>query len=435
MKFNELGISEPILKALESSNYELPTEIQAQTIPQALRGKDILGLAQTGTGKTASFAIPTLQRLDETRNNQRKIRSLVLTPTRELALQIQESFHKYGQNIKLRTIVVFGGVNQAKQVSMLKKGCDILVATPGRLLDLVEQKIIDLSYIEIFTLDEADRMLDMGFIHDINKVLKLLPVKKQTMLFSATMPDEIIKIVDGLLHNPVKVSVAPVSSTIDTVDQNIVYIDNSHKIDWIVDYLKDKHKEAVLVFTRTKRGADRVVRDLNKHHVKAKAIHGNKSQNARQLALKEFKSLTTPVLVATDIASRGIDINDLVYVINYDLPEIAETYVHRIGRTGRAGKSGISISLVNFGDIGLLHDIEKLIKKTIHEIKNDKYPLMDKTVKTKKQEKTAKKIDQQKVETSPKHSHKKTEDPAKSAKTKKSSYWAKRRAHHKANSN
>lgn len=432
MEFNLLGISAPILKALETSNYEWATPIQAQTIPQALKGKDILGLAQTGTGKTASFAIPTLQQLSQRTNPNKQIRSLVLTPTRELALQIQESFHKYGQNISLRTIVIFGGVNQTKQVQQLKKGCDILVATPGRLLDLVEQKIIDLSYIEIFTLDEADRMLDMGFIHDINKVLKLLPKKKQTMLFSATMPSEITKIVDELLHDPVKVAVAPISSTIDTVDQNIVYIDNSHKIDWIVNFLKDKHKESVLVFARTKRGADRVVRDLNKHQVKAKAIHGNKSQNARQLALKEFKSLMTPVLVATDIAARGIDINDLAYVINYDLPEVAETYVHRIGRTGRAGKSGKAISLVNFGDIGLLHDIEKLIKKSINEIKNTQYPLMDKTVKTKKQEKTAKKLEQKKVETSPKHASKKIEDPTKKVQSKKSSYWAKRRAHHKA---
>lgn len=427
MEFKNLGISEPILKALESSNYELPTEIQAQTIPAALRGKDILGLAQTGTGKTASFAIPTLQRLSETKTNH-QIRSLVLTPTRELALQIQESFHKYGQNIKLRTIVVFGGVNQSKQVQQLRKGCDILVATPGRLLDLVEQKIIDLSYVEIFTLDEADRMLDMGFIHDINKVLKLLPQKKQTMLFSATMPSEIDKIVHELLHQPIRVSVTPVSSTVDTVDQNIVYIDNSHKIDWIVKFLKDKHKESVLIFARTKRGADRVVRDLNKHHVKAKAIHGNKSQNARQLALKEFKSLTTPVLVATDIAARGIDINDLSYVINYDLPEVAETYVHRIGRTGRAGKSGIAISLVNFGDIALLHDIEKLIKKNINEIKNTEYPLMDKTIKTKKQAKTAKKLEQ-KPSLSPKHKQNITEDKPTSSKPKKRKYWNKKKVH------
>ncbi len=428
MEFKQLGISAPILKALEVSNYELATPIQAQTIPEALKGRDILGLAQTGTGKTASFAIPTLQRLSESKTNNKKIRSLILTPTRELAVQIQESFQKYGQNLNLKSVVIFGGVNQSKQVNSIKRACDILVATPGRLLDLVNQGIVDLSHVEIFTLDEADRMLDMGFIHDINRVLKLLPTKKQTLLFSATMPKEIIKIVEELQHDPIRVSITPVSSTIDTVDQNVVYIDNAHKIDWIVDFLKDKHKESVLVFARTKRGSDRVVRDLNKHHIKAKAIHGNKSQNARQLALKEFKSLMTPVLVATDIASRGIDINDLSYVINYDLPEVPETYVHRIGRTGRAGKSGIAISLVNFNDIDLLKDIEKLIKKSIQVMKNEEYPLKDKTPKPKKQPRNS---SPKKKEASPKPKHKKTEDKAKAPQSKNKSYWAKKKAHPK----
>lgn len=387
MEFTSLGISAPILKALNDRSYKKPTPIQAQTIPCALEGKDILGLAQTGTGKTASFAIPILQKLADSKfdKNKRLIRSLILTPTRELAIQIDESFREYGKYLSLKTLVIYGGIGQGKQVSALQRGVDILVATPGRLLDLMNQGFISLKDIEIFTLDEADRMLDMGFIHDINKILKVLPQQKQTLLFSATMPKEIDQIAHELLHNPERISITPVSSTVDTVEQSVVYIDNNHKIDWIADFLRDKKKDSVLIFSRTKHGSDKIVRDLSHKNIKARAIHGNKSQNARQLALKEFKDLTTPILVATDIASRGIDINDLSYVINYDMPEVSETYVHRIGRTGRAGKSGKAISLVTFSDISLLKAIEKLIKKSIVEIANREYPMVDKTIKVKQQ--------------------------------------------------
>lgn len=387
MEFKTLGICAPILKALDDSNYKEATPIQAKTIPAALDGKDILGLAQTGTGKTAAFAIPTLQKLFEEKHNikNRKIRSLILTPTRELAVQIQESYTVYGKYLPLRSLVIYGGVGQGKQVNALKKGVDILVATPGRLMDLIQQGYISLSAVEIFTLDEADRMLDMGFIHDIKKIMKQLPSKKQTMLFSATMPKEINEIINDLLIEPTRVSITPVSSTVDTVEQFVVFVDNIHKIDWFAQFLKKKKNDSVLLFTRTKRGSDKVVRDLQKRNITARAIHGNKSQNARQAALKEFKELTTQVLVATDIASRGIDIDDLSYVVNYDMPEVPETYVHRIGRTGRAGKKGIAISLINYNDIALLKDVEKLIKKKVEEIDNLKYPLVDKTLKVKHQ--------------------------------------------------
>lgn len=385
MEFSQLGIQSQILRALNDRSYKIPTPIQEKTIPVALEGRDVLGLAQTGTGKTASFAIPTLQNLKEAKyvKNKRVIRSLILTPTRELAIQIEDSFKEYGKYMPLRTLVIFGGVGQGKQVEVLQKGIDILIATPGRLLDLIQQGYIHLNEIEIFTLDEADRMLDMGFINDVKKVLKHLPQKKQTLFFSATMPKEIEQIVAELLHDPVRIAITPVSSTVDTVDQSVVYIDTNHKVNWMADFLKDKKKESVLVFARTKHGSDKIVKDLLTRGLKAKAIHGNKSQNARQLALKEFKSLTTQILVATDIASRGIDIQDLSYVINYDLPEVPETYVHRIGRTGRAGKSGKAISLVNFSDISLLKDIERLIKKNIIVLENTSYPLMDRTVKVK----------------------------------------------------
>lgn len=387
MKFKSLGICAPILKALEDSGYKEPTPIQVKTIPAALEGKDILGLAQTGTGKTAAFAIPTLQKLYEANYNKknRKIRSLILTPTRELAIQIQESYTSYGKYLPLGCLVIYGGVGQGKQVNDLKRGVDILVATPGRLMDLIQQGYISLSAVEIFTLDEADRMLDMGFIHDIKRIVKLLPQQKQTMLFSATMPKEINEIANDLLVKPIRVSVTPPSSTVDSVDQYVVFVDNKHKIDWFAEFIKNKKDDSVLLFTRTKRGSDKVVRSLQKKDISARAIHGNKSQNARQAALKEFKDLTTQVLVATDIASRGIDIDDLSYVVNYDMPEVPETYVHRIGRTGRAGKGGTAISLVNFNDTPLLGDVKKLIKKNIEEIENPTYPLVDKTPKVNQQ--------------------------------------------------
>lgn len=386
MEFKELGISAPILKALQDEHYEAPTPIQTQAIPAAMSGKDVLGLAQTGTGKTAAFAVPTLQRLNmrPIASGKRKIRSLILTPTRELAIQINDSFKAYGKYLPLRTTVIFGGVGQGNQVRALTAGVDILIATPGRLGDLMTQKYVDLSAVEIFILDEADRMLDMGFIHDVRRIITKLPKQKQTLLFSATMPKEITEIVDHLLVDPVKVAVAPVSSAVDTVEQSVYFVDRNHKVDLLEDLLKRHRDASVLVFTRTKRGADRVVKDLAKRRLAAQAIHGNKSQNARQAALTSFKNKETQVLVATDIAARGIDINELNFVVNYDLPEVPETYVHRIGRTGRAGQYGTAISFCNFQDIPLLKDIEKLIHKEITVIDNPKYPMVDETIPEKK---------------------------------------------------
>lgn len=405
MKFNKLGIDEKIQKVLEEQGYQEATQIQEMTIPSALENNDILGLAQTGSGKTAAFAIPTLQQLNEKPTKTGSIRSLVLTPTRELAIQVQESFTIYGKYLSLKSTVIFGGVNQSKQVKQITEGVDILVATPGRLIDLINQGYIDISMIEIFILDEADRMLDMGFIHDINKIIKLVPKEKQTLLFSATMPKEINAIVNKLLHDPVKVSITPVSSTVDTIDQKVCYVDRNHKIDLLKDFIREHKHEQVLIFTRTKRGSDKLMRDLAKRNIKAKAIHGDKSQNARQIALKLFKEGKIDALIATDIASRGIDINDLKYVINYDLPEQAESYVHRIGRTGRAGNSGMAISYCSYQEIPLLKDIEKLIKMKIDVLDNEKYPLIDKTEKAKK-EKRVKKVVTADVEKKPVKKHK-----------------------------
>ncbi len=390
MEFNQLGISTPIQNVLTQQGYKQPTLIQEKTIPAALEGNDILGLAQTGSGKTAAFAIPTLQQLAQSKRKNRSIKALVLTPTRELAIQVHDSFTTYGKNLPLKTAVVFGGVNQNKQVKQMQAGVDILVATPGRLLDLIKQGFVDISAIEIFILDEADRMLDMGFIHDINKVIKYIPKNIQTMLFSATMPKEIVGIVDRLLKNPTKVSVTPVSSTVDTIEQGVYYVDRNHKIDLLKEFMLEHKHEPVLIFTRTKRGSDKLMRDLAKRDISAKAIHGNKSQNARQIALTMFKNNEIDALIATDIASRGIDIHDLKYVINYDLPEQAESYVHRIGRTGRAGNRGTAISYCSYQEIPLLKDIEKLIKKKIHVLENEAYPLIDKTEKEKKKAKPKK---------------------------------------------
>ena len=428
MKFKQLGISTSILKSLQDQSYTLPTPIQEKTIPVALKGNDILGLAQTGTGKTAAFAIPTLQLLTKKKQNttKRKIRALVLAPTRELAIQVQESFRLYGSYLPLKSTVVFGGVRQGNQVKALKNGVDILIATPGRLLDLIKQNYIDITAIEIFILDEADRMLDMGFIHDVRRIIKYLPVKKQTLLFSATMPKEIGTIIDKLLVNPIEVSVTPVSSTVDMIDQSVCYVDQNHKIDILVDFFKKNKKESVLIFTRTKRGANRVVKDLEKKGVLAKAIHGDKSQIARQIALEKFKNKEIRALIATDIASRGIDINELKYVINYDLPEVPETYVHRIGRTGRAGNEGMAISLCNFQDISLLKDIEKLIKKKIKVLENTKYPLVNKTIKVKQKQQRNK--TPQKQQKAPKNStngtskHQARNKKSQASKHKKSNY-------------
>ena len=379
MPFKSLNIIDPILKALHEEGYTIPTPIQSQAVPIVLQGNDLLGCAQTGTGKTAAFAIPILQLLsaDKTYYKKRKIRSLIVTPTRELALQIGESFKAYGRHTGLTCTVIFGGVNQNPQTSALRSGVDIVVATPGRLLDLINQGFLTLKDVEIFVLDEADRMLDMGFIHDVRKMLSLLPKKRQSLFFSATMPPEIVKLAGTILHNPLKVSVTPVSSTVDIIKQYVYYVDKGNKNALLVDLLKDDTIKTALVFTRTKHGADKVVRMLLNHNVKAEAIHGNKAQNARQRALNNFKAQTTRVLVATDIAARGIDVDDLEYVINYEISNIAETYVHRIGRTGRAGAKGTALSFCDAEEKEYLRDVEKLISKKITVINDHPFPLTD----------------------------------------------------------
>lgn len=364
MLFEELNLIEPILKALQTEGYTQPTPIQEQSIPSILQGRDLLGCAQTGTGKTAAFAIPMLQLLSKPHTNtkvHKTIKALVLTPTRELAIQIEESFKAYGSNLPIKHLVIFGGVGQKAQTDALHRGVDILVATPGRLLDLMNQGFVNLRDIEIFVLDEADRMLDMGFIHDVKKVIAKLPAKRQTLFFSATMPKEIQVLANTILTDPIKVEVTPVSSTAEKIQQQIFFVEKHDKKDLLHHILKDKTIETALVFSRTKHGADRIVKDLIKVGVKAEAIHGNKSQNARQRALTNFKAKITRILVATDIAARGIDVDELAHVINYELPNIPETYVHRIGRTGRAGLSGTAFSFCDPEEKEFLDDIEKLI--------------------------------------------------------------------------
>jgi ATP-dependent RNA helicase RhlE len=376
--FNELNLIEPILSALQTEGYTQPTPIQEQSIPTILTGKDLLGCAQTGTGKTAAFAIPMLQLLHNPHANTkgpRPIKALVLTPTRELAIQIEESFKAYGRNLPLKYQVIFGGVGQKAQTDALQRGVDILVATPGRLLDLMGQNFINLRDLEIFVLDEADRMLDMGFIHDVKKVITKLPAKRQTLFFSATMPAEIQKLANTILNNPTKVEVTPVSSTAEKIEQSIYYVTKNDKRTLLNHILQDKTIQTALVFTRTKHGADRVVKDLIKVGIKAEAIHGNKSQNARQRALTNFKDRTTRILVATDIAARGIDVDELTHVINYELPNIPETYVHRIGRTGRAGLSGTAYSFCDAEEKEYLRDIEKLIGLTIPVAEDNPYAM------------------------------------------------------------
>ncbi|MFV0411729.1 MAG: DEAD/DEAH box helicase [Oscillospiraceae bacterium] len=386
MEFKQLTLIEPLLKAVDQAGYVQPSPIQQKAIPSVLAGRDLLACAQTGTGKTAAFALPILQLLSAApaAAKNRPIRTLVLTPTRELALQIEESFKSYGKFLPLRATVIFGGVGQNPQVAALRKGVDVLVATPGRLNDLIGQGYIDLSKVEIFVLDEADRMLDMGFVHDVKKVLKLLPQQKQTLLFSATMPPEIVQLANGLLHNPAKVFVTPVSSTVDTIQQKLYKVDKANKRFLLAGLLKEPAFGSTLVFTRTKHGADRVVRELAREGVKAMAIHGNKSQNARQAALGQLKDGSIKVLVATDIAARGLDINELSHVVNYDLPNIPETYVHRIGRTGRAGHGGVAISFCCFDELEYLADIEKLIGFAVPEETGHQWPmqLLQKTEKT-----------------------------------------------------
>ena len=370
MLFTDLQLIKPILDALTQEGYEKPTPIQAQAIPHLLKGKDLLGTAQTGTGKTAAFAIPILQNLHHKNTKNHQIKALVLTPTRELAIQIEESFKAYGRHLPLKTLVIFGGVKQGAQEQALKRGVDVLVATPGRLLDFINQGIISLKNLEIFVLDEADRMLDMGFVHDVKRVVKLLPQKRQTLFFSATFPKEIQELANSMLHKPVKIEVAPVSSTADTINQSIYFVEKDDKLDLLAHILKDEKLDQVLVFARTKHGSDKIARKLHKDNISAEAIHGNKSQNARQTALSNFKNKKTRVLVATDIAARGIDIDDLKYVINFELSDISETYVHRIGRTGRAGAEGTSISFVDGLDLVNLRNTEKLIGKKIPVVKD-----------------------------------------------------------------
>ena len=383
MSFEKLNLIEPILKALKTEGYTTPTPIQAQAIPLLLNRKDLLGCAQTGTGKTAAFAIPIIQLLTEDKNvnqGKRVIRSLILTPTRELAIQIGESFASYGRNTNLKYKVIFGGVSQHSQVESLRSGIDILIATPGRLLDLMNQKHVNLNTIQFFVLDEADRMLDMGFVHDVKKIISKLPAKRQSLFFSATMPPAIVSLANTILVNPSKVEVTPVSSTANTINQVVYFIDKENKKNLLIDLLKDKKIERVLVFTRTKHGADKVAKDLVKNGIQAQAIHGNKSQNARQNALNNFKSKLTRVLVATDIAARGIDIDELTHVINYELPNIPESYVHRIGRTGRAGASGIAIAFCDAEEKEYLRDLQKLIGKQIPVIDDHAYELKNHTV-------------------------------------------------------
>lgn len=376
INFSELNLIEPLQKAVANEGYTTPTPIQAQAIPIILQGIDLLGVAQTGTGKTAAFSIPILQLLHNTHGFQkgkRNIKALIVTPTRELAIQIDESLAAYGKYTQLTHTVIFGGVKQGKQTDALRDGVDILVATPGRLLDLINQRFITLSHIEMFVLDEADRMLDMGFIHDIKKLLVLLPKRRQSLFFSATMPPDIQKLADTILYHPQKVEVTPVSSTADTIKQAVYFLDKNDKNALLMDILKDKTIETALVFTRTKHGADKVVKVLIKNGIKAEAIHGNKAQNARQRALENFKAKTTRVLVATDIASRGIDVDELAYVINFEIPNIPETYVHRIGRTGRAGANGTSFSFCDAEERAFLRDIQKLIGKQIPVITDHPY--------------------------------------------------------------
>ena len=365
MNFTDLQLIDPIAKALKEEGYTQPTPIQAKAIPSILQGRDLLGTAQTGTGKTAAFAIPILQNLTEKNIRNNQIKALILTPTRELAIQIEESFNAYGRHLKLRNLVVFGGVKQGAQEAALKKGVDILVATPGRLLDFISQGIISLKNLEIFVLDEADRMLDMGFVHDVKRIIKLLPQKRQTLFFSATFPEEISKLANSMLTNPVKVEVAPVSATADTIQQKVYFVEKEDKLDLLTHILKNDISDSVLVFSRTKHGADKIARKLQSQKISAEAIHGNKSQNQRQNALNNFKSGKTRILVATDIAARGIDIDELKYVVNFELSDVSETYVHRIGRTGRAGADGSSISFVDSLDLLNLKNTEKLIGKKI----------------------------------------------------------------------
>ncbi|UOX33215.1 DEAD/DEAH box helicase [Flavobacterium sediminilitoris] len=377
MTFKDLHLISNIQEALKEEGYENPTPIQEQAIPEILAEQDLVACAQTGTGKTAAFAIPIIQLIHKIVGSAKKvkrIRTLVITPTRELAIQIGESFNTYGKYTNIKSLVIFGGVNQIPQVDQLKKGVDILIATPGRLLDLYKQGFIDLNHMHQLVLDEADQMLDMGFINDVKKIIKLTPDNRQTLLFSATMPFAIRELADSFLTNPKYVSVAPISSTAENVSQKVYFVDKSDKRNLLYHLIRNDGIKNVLVFTRTKHGADNVVKALKKNGVESGAIHGDKSQNARQRVLESFKNQEIPVLVATDIAARGIDIENLPFVINFDIPNISETYVHRIGRTGRAGNSGLAISFCGKDEKAYWQDIEKLIRMKIKVVEDHPYP-------------------------------------------------------------
>ena len=378
MKFTDLGIIDQILKALEDEGYTHPTPIQEQSIPILLDRKDLLGCAQTGTGKTAAFTIPILQHLYNSKNDhkgQRKIRALIITPTRELAIQIAQNITDYGKYTGINNVVIFGGVKQRAQTDELRRGADILVATPGRLLDLISQGFISLKYVKYFVLDEADQMLDMGFIHDIKKIIAKLPEKRQSLFFSATMPSAIIDLSSKILGNYQKVTIQPKQATAEKVEQAVYFVSKPNKTKLLIHILEENPNSSVLVFSRTKHGADKIVRSLTKEHIKSAAIHGNKSQGARQRALGDFKDGKLNILIATDIAARGIDIEDLSLVVNFDLPNIPETYVHRIGRTGRAKASGIALSFCNAEEKAYLKDIQKLINQQIPII--SEHPFID----------------------------------------------------------
>ncbi|MFK7935456.1 MAG: DEAD/DEAH box helicase [Saprospiraceae bacterium] len=381
MKFTDLPLIPAILDAVADRNYTEPTPIQEKTIPLILKRKDLLGVAQTGTGKTAAFSIPTIQLIHKIEGkNDRKpvLRALIVTPTRELAIQIEENITAYSKYTNVKNTVIFGGVKQRSQVEALRKGVHILVATPGRLLDLIGQGILSLSTVKMFILDEADRMLDMGFINDIRKLLKILPTERQSLFFSATMPNDIVTLSRKILKDPVKIEVTPPSSTAETIQQYLYYTNRTDKKKLLLHILRNHDIDQVLLFSRTKHGADRIMRDLKKKDISAAAIHGDKAQNQRQKALKKFKAGELRVLVATDIAARGIDIKELKYVINYDIPNVAETYVHRIGRSGRAGEDGIAISICEPEENSYIRSIERLIKKKVEVINDNPFPQTDK---------------------------------------------------------
>ena len=381
MRFEDLKLLAPILRAIKEKGYTSPTPVQQQAIPLVLKRADILASAQTGTGKTAAFAIPIIQLIhhkEQQQNSKPILRSLIVTPTRELAIQIGENIEAYAKYTRVKHAVIFGGVNQNSQVDKLKRGVHMLVATPGRLLDLIDQGYVNLDTVKVFVLDEADRMLDMGFIHDIRKLLKILPKKRQSLFFSATLPDNIVKLSRQILKNPRKIAVSPTSTTAETVQQYLYYTNRKDKGNLLLHILKNPDLDQVLLFSRTKRGADRIARNLKKKKIRSEALHGDKAQNHRQRTLNQFKEGQIRVLVATDIAARGIDIDKLGYVINYDIPNVAETYVHRIGRSGRAGEAGIAISICEPEENEFMKDIEKLIKQKVPVVKDNPFPQTDK---------------------------------------------------------